>query len=92
MERQMPVQAPDRDWDAIAATAALAIRLMDLVGAERRRLAAAGLDEHAVAAILTNGAVLALAKIYHDTSFHDEEGMISSLRAHLREHSRVGLH
>jgi hypothetical protein len=92
MERHMPVQAPDRDWDAIAAAAALAIRLMNTVGAERQRLAASGLDGDDVAAILTHGAVLALAKVYHDTSFHDVEGMITSLRAQLREQNRMDTH
>jgi hypothetical protein len=85
----MPVQAPDRDWDAIAAAAALAIRLMDIIGAERERLAASGLGEDAVSAILTQGATLVLAKVYHDTSLHDDEGMIVSLRAQLHEQNRM---
>jgi hypothetical protein len=84
MEHHMPAQAPDKGREDTAASLALAIKLTNLVGAEGQWLVARGLDEAAVDAILTNGAVIALATVYQATSFHDEEGMIGTLRGELR--------
>jgi hypothetical protein len=84
---------PDRDWDALAAAAAaVAVRLMDTIGAEHERLVASGLDEDAVAEILTRGATLVLAKVYHATPLHDHEGVIVALRAQLRVQTRMSYH
>lgn len=44
------------DKDDIKAAATLAVKLMEMVGVERQRLAATGLDDGAVSAIFTNGA------------------------------------
>jgi hypothetical protein len=62
--------------------------LMETIGAERERLVASGLDEDAVAEILTRGTTLVLAKVYHAT-LHDDEGVIVALRAQLRVQNRT---
>jgi hypothetical protein len=82
----MPVQRPPagKERDDIATAATVAAKVMNMVGTECQWLAATGLDEGAVDAILTNGMIIALANVYQATSFHGEEGLIGMVRGQLR--------
>jgi hypothetical protein len=71
----------------------LAEKLMGVVCAERQWLdATTGLDEDVVDAILTSGAVIALANVYQATALHDEEALIGLLRGQLRACRLRGCH
>jgi hypothetical protein len=85
-----------RAYDALSvfnADETLAEKLMAVVCAERQQLdATTGLDAEVVDAILTSGAVIALANVYQATALHDEEALIGLLRGQLRACRLRGCH